>query len=347
MSKLLIIFGLVLLMTVPISLAQAQEAYEGSGTAVISDSLALSDRITYSMTGVTRLAPDQAYEGWLVNTVTGDIQSTGIMSVDGSNNINHSWVSDSGDNLIEDYNSVVISVEPVPDSDPSTPSDIKPFSDSISGSAMTHIRHLLVSWPEGSGAGILTNLNAQVDVAIVHVDLARNSATLADVLLHTQHVINIVDGSGAPSDGIGIVAHAQDRKHAGFAGPSVAGEAANVESAGANAEMWALEAKESAEGVLDQTSVTIAKALLNTVAGRLDAARNGISATGQGGSQQAYVSGQRMASYNLSSGGVATPSVGDTSIPMLAQMLLAGSLSLLVAGSFLFYRSRREGRVKA
>ena len=96
-------------MTVPISLAQAQVAYEGTGTAVISDSSSISDKITYSLTGVTRLAPDQAYEGWLVNTSTGTLQSTGIMTVDGSSNINHSWVSD-GDNLIEEYDSVVISV---------------------------------------------------------------------------------------------------------------------------------------------------------------------------------------------------------------------------------------------
>ncbi|MDA0769263.1 MAG: hypothetical protein BZY79_03395 [SAR202 cluster bacterium Casp-Chloro-G4] len=355
MSKLLIIFGLVLLMTVPVSLAQAQvpaptsagAQYEGSGTAVVSDSSGLSDKITFSMTGVTRPGPDQTYEGWLVNSTTGDIQSTGVMKVDGSNKISHSWVSPDGDNLIEMYNSVVISVEPVPDSSPDSPSSIKPFSGSVSSVAMTHIRHLLVSWPEGSDAGILTNLNGQIDVAIQHVNLARGSSTIEGVLTHTQHVINVVDGSGGPSDGIGIVAHAKDRSHAGLAGASVATEAAKVEAAGANAEAWALEAKEAAENVLDQSSVTIAKALLNTVAGRLDAARNGISATGRGGGEQAYVSAQMMATYSLSSGDIGTPATGDTSIPMLAQMLLAGSLSLLVAGSFLFYRSRRVSRVRA
>ncbi|MCI0822685.1 MAG: anti-sigma factor, partial [Chloroflexi bacterium] len=273
MSKLLIIFGLVLLMTVPVSFAQAQQAFEGSGSAVISDSLTLSDKITYSLTGVTRLAPDQSYEGWLVNSGTGALQSTGLMTVDGSSKISHSWVSPDGDNLIEDYDTVVISVEPVPDSDPGSPSNIKPFSASISPEAMTHIRHLLVSWPEGDDAGILTNLNIQLDVAIQHVDLARNSATLDDVLLHTQHIINVVDGDGSPSDGIGIVAHAQDRKHAGFAGPSVAAEGANVEAAGANAEKWALEAKDGAEDILGLDSIILAKTLLSTtVAGPLDAA---------------------------------------------------------------------------
>ncbi|MCH8237357.1 MAG: hypothetical protein IIC06_04200 [Proteobacteria bacterium] len=200
MSKLLIIFGLVLLMTVPVSFAQAQQAFEGSGSAVISDSLTLSDKITYSLTGVTRLAPDQSYEGWLVNSGTGALQSTGLMTVDGSSKISHSWVSPDGDNLIEDYDTVVISVEPVPDSDPGSPSSIKPFSASISPGAMMHIRHLLVSWPEGDDAGILTNLNIQLDVAIQHVDLARNSATLDDVLLHTQHIINVVDGDGFPTE---------------------------------------------------------------------------------------------------------------------------------------------------
>ncbi len=341
MSKLLIIFGLVLLMTVPVSFAQAQDAYEGSGTAVISDSSASSDKVTYSLSGVTRLAPDQTYEGWLVNTDTGALQSTGIMPVDGNNAIGHSWISPEGDNLIEDYNSVVISVETVPDSDPGSPSNIKPFSDSVSSSAMTHIRHLLVSG---------TNLNTQLDVAIQHVNLAIGSGTIEDIHLHTQHVINVVDGDGAPGDDVGVIAHAQDRKHAELAGDSVAGEAANVEIAGANAESWALEAKAGAEDVLVNDSITIAKALLNTVvAGRLDAARNGISATAQGGAEQAYVSSQKMATYTLSTAAavVVTPSVGDTSVPVLAQMLLAGALALLVAGSFLFFRSRRVATIKA
>ena len=350
MSKLLIIFGLVLLMTVPVSFAQAQDAYEGSGTAVISDSSALSDKVSYSLAGVTRLAPGQAYEGWLVNTDTGALQSTGIMPVDGNNAIGHSWISPEGDNLIADYNSVVISVEAVPDSDPDSPSGLTPFSDSVSSTAMTHIRHLLVGWPEGESAGILTNLNTQLDVAIQHVNLARGSDTIEDVHLHTQHVINVIAGDGAPGDDVGVIAHAQDRDHAELAGASVAAEAANVEIAGANAESWALEAKAGAEDVLGNDSITIAKALLNTVvAGRLDAARNGISATAQGGAEQAYVSAQKMSTYTLSSSVavVATPSVGDSSVPVFAQMLLAGALSLLVAGSFLFFRSRRVVRIKA
>ena len=55
MSKLLITLGLILLMTLPFAVAQAEDSYSGSGTAVISDAGAMSDRVTFSMSGVSML----------------------------------------------------------------------------------------------------------------------------------------------------------------------------------------------------------------------------------------------------------------------------------------------------
>jgi hypothetical protein len=308
------------------------------------------------MTGVDILGPDQAYEGWVVNS-DGPV-STGIMSVGAGGTISHVWTSPDGDNLIEEFDTVVISIEPVPDSNPA-PSADKPFVNSISGAAMTHIRHLVVSWQGDNG--ILTNLQIQLDVAQAHAALARNSDNLDDLRLHTQHVINIIEGedganfeasAGNPGDGIGVLMHAQDRKHAGFAAAAVPGDAAvndnadDVEEAGANAEMWAGEARDQALDILDEDSLVLAKTLLNTVSGRLDAAEVGIPATGKGGANQAYVSAQLMATYVLPPA-VGTPSVGDATVPLLMQMALAGALVLLASGGFLLYRERRMKAIKA
>ncbi|MCH9010150.1 MAG: hypothetical protein IIC21_05970 [Chloroflexi bacterium] len=354
-TKIVFLLGFLLLIIASVVVAQTQvpvsaDLDEGEGSAVISDGQGLSDRITYTMTGMSNLGPDQAYEGWLVNSSTGDLVSTGVMNSP-VGNINHVWDSPDGTNLIAEYDTVVISIEPVPDPDPGSPSDTKPFSHTIPDGAMVHIRHLLVSWPGGEPNGILQNLRLQLDSALESVGDARSATSMAELQSAIQSVVDTIDADD------GVLVHAADRKHGPFAADASGGDATVVNNAalvdefGANAEAWANEAKESAADVLGQSSLAIAKTLVNTVSGRLDAARNGISATGDGGAEQAYVQAQMMAEYQL--GGevatvaVGTPSVGDTSVPIFAAIALLGSLLLLSTGGVLFYRGRRTREIKA
>ena len=190
-----------------------------------------------------------------------------------------------------------------------------------------------------------------MDSALDSVGEARNATSMAGLQSAIQSVVDTIDADD------GVLVHAADRKHAPFAADASGGDATVVNNAalvdefGANAETWANEAKASAADVLGQSSLAIAKTLVNTVSGRLDAARNGISATGDGGAEQAYVQAQMMAEYQL--GGevatvaVGTPSVGDTSVPIFAAIALLGSLLLLSTGGVLFYRGRRTREIKA
>ncbi|MXY46836.1 MAG: hypothetical protein F4Y44_07595, partial [Chloroflexi bacterium] len=102
MSKLLITLGLILLMTTPIAVAHA-DSYAGSGTAVISDAGAMSDRVTFSMSGVAMLDSGMAFEGWLVNSDSDDKVSTGVMTVLPDGTISHTWTDPDGGNLLEMY----------------------------------------------------------------------------------------------------------------------------------------------------------------------------------------------------------------------------------------------------
>lgn len=360
-SKLLLIFGLVLLMTLPVSMAQAQQAdFPGSGTAIISDSVALSDRITYTMTGMRNLGPDQTYEGWLVNTGSGTMLSTGVMRADAQGAINHTFTSPTGENLIANYNQVVISVEPVPDTDAAAPSDVRPFSHTIPGGAMTRVRNLVVSWPAGDPTGAATDMKAQLDVAIQHANLAANSSTIEDVMLHTHHVINIIEGEGGPNfdasfgnpgDGVGVLAHAQAAMQqadavASSGDPVVSMHAQNVAQASQNVVTWSTQARDQALQILDRTSLNIAQTLLAQVSGPLNAARNGITATDMGGAQQAYTQAQRMATYTFPSP-AAGPGVGDAAVPVVMQMALGGALALMASGGFILYRGRRSRKLTA
>ena len=331
--------------------------------AVISDAFALSDRINISMDSVTAPEDGTVYEGWVVSDDGAIKTSIGILEVSGGA-IEHEFISPTGENLVHNYDKVVITVEPVPDDDPG-PSAVVLASDQIPGPAMAHIRHLLTNWPAGADEGILTNLKTQLDTAIQHANLALNSTSLDDVFAHTHHVINIIEGTdgpnydasfGDPGDGLGVLAHAADRKHAGFAAGAADDDAVIgthgqlVNQYGKNAADWATLARDTAlSDVLTQSNAALAKLFVGpgvgTILGYLETARNGFGA--DGGAEQAYTEAQLMATYVLEerptgSPDIAPPSVGDTAVPMLAQMALIASLAFLGAGGLLFMRSRRS-----
>ena len=368
-SKLLVFFALILLMSVPAGLAQAQDAtVSGSGTAIISDGEAAGDTITYAMTDVTPPADGMVYVGWLVSDDGSIKLNTGVLTVDGDGSVSGVFISPDGENFIDTYNKVVITSEEDANADAAEPAGPAVFSHVVPVGAITHIRHLLTSWPPTDN-GILMDLKSQLSVAITHAELAGNSDTIEDVINHVHHVINIIEGEGGPNfdsdfanpgDGIGVLTHAENRKHARFAADAapddevIAEHAALVETNGANAEMWAMEARDAAVDILGFASVTIAKTLLSTVTTTLDSALNGIEASGKGGASAAYVEAQMMAIYSIEPGapgagdsdsgpclGAGCPVVGDPAIPMLAQIGLIAALVFLGAGGIVLLRGRR------
>ena len=253
----------------------------------------------------------------------------------------------SGENLISGYNTVAITIEPVPDTDPG-PSGVFLASHTIPPKGMNHIRHLVSNWPGGPG-GIITRLEEQLQVAIKHAVLARNSSTLDKVRLHTKHVINLIEGKDGPNfdasagipkpgDEKGVFTHATDRKHATFAISGAPGDAVVkahgdlVLVTGKNAEDNATQARDDSLRALKETEVSFAKIIVRSVEGLLGSALNGLdkdgdgtieSIAGEGAAKQAYVEGQLMATYTLEPGApqpVATatpvPEPTATSVPV-------------------------------
>ena len=377
-SKLLIIMALVMLVTLPAGTAMAQEAVPvlisaeeevSIGTAVIWDDMALSDAVTYTLDGVPIPSAGTEYVGWMVSDDGSKKLSTGVMQLNVAGEVRHTFDRNdpryTGENLIHVYNKVVITEEAA-GADPAEPAGPAVYSHAVPLAAMMHIRHLLTNWPPGDPTGILTKLQGQLDVAIRHASLAKNSDTLEDVIQHTHHVINIIEGSegdnydaafGDPGDGFGIVNHAADSKHAGFA----AGEAPDdavinehallVEEYGSLSANWALLARNRALQVLT-SNLTLAKIYLGpgatTVTSYLEAARDGFLA--DGGAKQAYEEAQRMATYTMQPGPpgpeqeVVPPpeTVGDPSIPLFAQIALGAAALLLGAGGLLLVNGRRS-----
>ena len=254
----------------------------------------------------------------------------------------------SGENLISGYNTVAITIEPVPDTDPG-PSGVFLASHTIPPKSINHIRHLVSNWPGGPG-GITTRLQDQLQVAIAHAVLAGNSTTLDRVALHTKHVINLIEGTGGPNfdasagipnpgDDKGVLTHAADRKHAQLAINEAPGDAVVkahgdlVLVTGKNAEDFATQARDDSLRALKETEVSFAKIIVRSVEGLLQSAVNGVDAdgdgtiesiAGEGAAKQAYVEGQLMATYTLAPGApqpvaTATPVPEPTAIPVTGE----------------------------
>ena len=336
MSKLLITLGLILLMTTPIAVAHA-DSYAGSGTAVISDAGAMSDRVTFSMSGVSMLESGMAFEGWLVNSDSDDMVSTGVMTVLPDGSISHTWTSPDGGNLLEMYDTAVITVESVPDDDPA-PSDVMAFSDSVDGS-IGHIRGLIVG--EDS---TLAMLQSQIDAALAKVAEAQAADSMDALNAATEEAVGIIDAD----DGITALAAAASAGAAAAMEASgrddVNSNASAVMSASANVSAWAAAAKEDAAGAMAAEDLATAQTLLNIVNGKLMAAADGIDASGMGGASDAYMSAQLMATFTLPAPmDAAAPAVGDNYVPTAMQLMLFAALMLLATGGALLYRERRIG----
>lgn len=339
-SKLLITLGLILLMTLPAAVVYAGEhgEIEGSGSAVISDGAALSDKVTFSLEGVTMLHTDEAYEGWLIDSANDEKMSVGVLSVV-SGKIDHSWTSPDGANLLAMYDSVAVTIEPVPDDDP-MPSGDMAFMGSVGAEALSHIRHLVVAWPEDGDMGILTQLMTQIDMAMAAVTSAQAADDIAALKSGVQEAVDIID-----ADDTGILAlAAMGDQHAGFGSAASRAQSKMVMASTANVAMWAMDAKEQAAGVMEEDSLDVAKVLLNIVNGRLDAAQNGTA--DKDGAKAAYMQAQKMATFSLSTDASPPPTegpvTGDAYVPVAMQLMLLTALALIVSGGVMLYRTRRQ-----
>ena len=301
--------------------------------AVISDHKFLSDAITYTMVDLPQPSPGMELVGWLVSNDGSIKLNTGPMGVQPDGSVIHVFDSIdpryTAENLVHAYDTVVITEETA-GANPDAPAGPPVYAHQIPAGAMAHIRHLITSWPPGSNSGILTNLKNQLGLSLEVAHLARNSTTTAGLRKWSEVLINAIEGPEGPNygdlngdgtvedfgDGVGVLTHATDRKHAGFAAGAAPDDqlivfhAKRVEIDGANLEDWASQARDLGLLSLQQADLTMAQLLIANALGLLEAALLGRDAdgngtiesvTGEGGAAQAYVEAQLIASYHLDS----------------------------------------------
>jgi hypothetical protein len=339
--RLQITMALTLLFAMLISATAANaQAVTLGGTATIRDAsgsaLGASNSLVLALTDAPSAGVGFRYEGWLISS-TGAKISVGTFN---GPSINGTWVSPTDENLAAKYGQLVLTKEPVPDPDPATPGEAA-FSATITAGVLGSFQSLLTSSTStATGNGIAVALHGQATVASAHAVLSQSASALADKQSHAQHVINAIDGLGAPGDTVGILAYADDAKTQAVA--AKANDADNTQVvAGANAVIAAADrvidraglAKTNAQSVIAASST----GLLTDVA-----ASNVSSLSGQMVSAAAdlYSAAQDMGAFVPASGAVVTPpSAGDELVPMIALLALAAGV-IFTGGGFAMLRRR-------
>ena len=194
---------------------------------------------------------------------------------------------------------------------------------------------MLVLEAEG---GSVAKLRAQVMAALAAAEKARAAGSTDDLDTYAQMAIDIID------DGVLAEAEAASAALAEYEGAGAVSTAVN------NVSEWATEAKASAQTAIGAANLQVAKSVMSSVTGQLGSALNGVSATGLGGAEQAYVAAQGLATFSVETPRPPeptptpipptptpmppeTPVVGEPAVSALAQMALIGAIVLLAGGS--------------
>lgn len=360
----LLLAGLFALL-IPLSIVLAQG---GGGTASLQDSdntefsNKLSDQLSIELMDLDTLPPNMVYEGWLVSDDGSRKESVGILAADANGNVSQSFMLMAGDeatgeNLFAAFDKFVVTIEPVPDSDPG-PSDKVLGMHQIPTASVGHIRYLTYSasgkpaygagnFHEGMPKGISVGLREQTGVAGAHAGLAFDASDLTGVQQHSCHVVNITEGSGGanydgscgdPGDGFGVLSYAADAAtYAALAASGASDDAVIVSNgqrvinASGQASTSASQARDEALAAKASTDITAAKIHAGNAMDLLERAMT--QAT------EAYTASQEMGTYTMDPG-AAPPDTGDYNVPKLAFLSLLLGAALLVSGTLVYRRNR-------
>lgn len=273
------------------------------------------------------LAPPEGtqYETWLVQGK--ERVSLGILSIDSFGKGKLIFTQAQGDNLLESYDGVEVTIEPSPDSDPKT-TGIVAYSHTLPADALTHIRYLLISFPTTPDQkGLIQGLYA--DIQSIHelaqaMQAAADDGNSDDISSNAEAIQNIIVGELSqehkdwnedgtvqdPSDGFGlflnvrnqgylesVYAEAEAVSTSEDASKQMLSYAEGLKSSVLNLAQWTPELQNLVRAILSAaTDEDIAQQVADTVAltekmlNGIDLDQNGKidPKPGEGGAQAAY-----------------------------------------------------------
>ena len=254
--------------------------FGGIGVVLLINGAALSDALVYVINGVTVPREGEAYEGWLVNSATGERASTGIMAVSEDGQIVHRYLTPDGASILElGYDTVEITREPAPDDDPGPGETL--YSYTHPELLLVHTRHLLSHGvlPEHAIAHGHGDPEARGDLEVLYDDLGEaielaNAAMEAEtfnVFYATAQALLAVDDRLLLEEAL-----IHTELITGVHNVSLDVIAGQTDGNIATAEGWTLRARALTEAALATNSLEAGKAALDGAADALNSARGAV-----------------------------------------------------------------------
>lgn len=263
--------------------ASVPEAGDPVGILRFQDGAALIDEVSFNATGMPALEPGSQYEVWLLDASGEERRSVGYLKLDPDGAGSTSLVDPEGRNLLAEYHSLEVTVEPDPDQSPN-PAGAALFTATLPEEGLLHVRHLLVSFSRAPAAiGLLDGLvaDAQLLDATARSMLASYEAgDDAGTRSEAESMLNLLVGSQSPDhadwdgdgqiedpgDGYGLLLNGENSgyiqgsiAHAGFAAMSETATT-NMQSHGdhvivsaRNLEAWAPELRDLLKQILQSS----------------------------------------------------------------------------------------------
>jgi plastocyanin len=294
------------------------------------DNLAVNDEILLTASNVSAPTDGSTLEFWIDGPA--GPKSLGPIQVDASGAVNHIYTDPLQSNLVAQYNSFFVSIEPPGDADPASSGQFL-LQGSVPPASHQAVQPILVTADVAPNNGpLLTPFRFDVEDAIRHADsmvAAVNSGDLRSVTRHAEHVVNIIEGRDGPnygdldnngtvfdpSDGFGllnyaqlIVDHARAAAEAEGANDVVAIHSAHTVASAQNVIEWAQQADALAVQLNSTTDFNQASALAVQLADLTKRIRDGVDAngngivepiTGEGGMWSTYLHAQYMVSMGV------------------------------------------------
>ncbi|MEN9562599.1 MAG: hypothetical protein RIR73_843 [Chloroflexota bacterium] len=305
------------------------------------------DQVTISASLPDPAAGTQ-YEAWLIDDSGELLISLGILEKNTSSQYTLTYLDPENRNLLDGFNRMEITLETNPDSSPN-PSDTIVYSSGIPSGALTHVRHLLVSFPSNPNqTAMVTGLvetSRLIQESGIQMEQGFESGDEDAIRANAEAIINLIvgsqsndfkdwDGDGEvnnPGDGFGLllnsgqsgyiegsISHAELSASASDATANIKLHAAHVVISGKNVEGWAAQLRDVAKRIAESNeiseadirlAISLADQILEGV--DLDGNESIDPIEGEGGARTAFEHAEYMADMQILEGANLFPPPGD------------------------------------
>lgn len=290
------------------------------------------------------------YEAWLIDDSGEILISLGILQKNNAGQFTLTYLDPQSRNLLDGFNRMEITLESNPDASPN-PSDAILYSSGIPTGALTHIRHLLVSFgTTPNGIGLTIGLVETTELVQEHGEQLEQALANDDeqaIRAHAEAIINIIvgtqsedykdwDGNGEiddPSDGFGLllnggqsgyiegtITHTELSAAAADATANIKLHGGHTIVSARNVEGWAAQLRdvakrivESSPGQITEADIRLAVSLANQIHEGidLDGSESVDPVEGEGGAMTAFEHAEYMADMQILEGVNLFPPPGD------------------------------------